>query len=288
MTRDRFAAAIVLFLCAFAAAAQERPPEPPSAPTVSETAEPGDASIALPESDRPLPRPEPTAQPKVKPIAADQTAKDEPAPATQAMFGPPSPPLWWQQRETDQEYAACKLSLALLGTTYSEEPMVTDAENRDCGIGRPLRVAAILPDLTLAGGAVMRCDTARALGFWARDFLRPAAATLSGSPRLTGLQLGTTYDCRGRVGTGSGAPKLSEHARGNAIDIMAFLLDGDVVLPVTPREDSGDRAEAFQRAARGSACLFFTTVLGPGTNAAHADHLHLDMAQRNRGWRLCQ
>jgi hypothetical protein len=101
------------------------------------------------------------------------------------------------------------------------------------------------------------------------------------------VQLGTTYDCRGRVGDGGDA-KLSEHAFGNAIDISAFTFHDGPTLPVEPRQDSGDPVESFQRAVRGAACLDFTTVLGPGSNASHNDHLHLDIAARNGGWRLCQ
>lgn len=222
---------------------------------------------------------EPSA-PEAEPVA-DTTPATEP-------FGPPPPPRWASLRESDQDYQACLLALSYLGTVYQEQPVITETEDADCGIARPLLVQRILPDLTLEGGALMRCDTARALGFWARDFLRPAAATLPGAPRATGLQLGSTYDCRPRVGTGKARPKLSEHASGNAIDIAAILFDAADPLPITPRQDTGDRAEAFQRAIRGAACLYFTTVLGPGSNAAHSDHLHLDMASRNHGWRLCQ
>lgn len=201
-------------------------------------------------------------------------------------FGPPPPPRWFLLRETDQEFDACRLSLAMLGTVYKVQEPIRGTTDRDCGIARPLMVQHILPDLELQGGAIMRCDTARALGFWARDFLRPAAATLPAAPRLTALQLGSGYDCRDRIG--SGQERLSEHALGNAIDISGFLFDSRDPILLQPRDDDGDQSEAFQRAARGAACLFFTTVLGPGTNAAHDDHLHLDMAARNGGWRLCQ
>lgn len=223
--------------------------------------------------------------------SSDATPTDDPSadtPPAREVLGPPMPPAWWMLRESDADYAACRLALSVLGTVYDEQPPLADADNPECGIARPIRVDRILPDLTLQGGAVMRCDTARALGFWARDFLRPAAATLPGAPRPTGLQLGTTYDCRGRIGTGKAQPKLSEHALGNAIDIASVEFAGSPALPVQPRADSGDRAEAFQRAIRGAACLFFPTVLGPGANAAHSNHLHLDMAARRGGWRLCQ
>ena len=81
---------------------------------------------------------------------------------------------------------------------------------------------------------------------------------------------------------------LSEHAFGNAFDIAAFRFDDGSRFAVEPRADKGDLAEAFQRAVRGAACLYFTTVLGPGANAAHDNHLHLDIKARRGGWRLCQ
>uniref|UniRef100_UPI0025FFD818 extensin-like domain-containing protein n=1 Tax=uncultured Paracoccus sp. TaxID=189685 RepID=UPI0025FFD818 len=249
----------ILLALAASAAAQDRPPERPDTALRPAASQPAD------------PMPPTEAQP-------------DPAP----VFGPPAPPRWFGLRESDQDYAACKLALSFLGTVYSEEPAITDPADPDCGIARPVRVDRILPDLVLEGGAVMRCDTARALGFWARDFLRPASLMLPGAPRVTGLQLGTTYDCRARIGTGADQPKLSEHALGNAIDIAAFVLDGTDPLVVQPRTDTGDLAEAFQRTARAAGCLFFTTVLGPGSNEAHDDHLHLDLAARRGGWRLCQ
>lgn len=191
-------------------------------------------------------------------------------------------------RESDPEYAACRLALSHLGTVYEERPEITEKDNPDCGIAKPLHVTEILPGLELEGGAIMRCDTARALGFWAQEFLRPASVSLPGSPRLTALQLGTHYDCRARNGTKENQPKLSEHALGNAIDIAGFVFDQGPPVPVEPREDNGDLYEAFQRAARASACLYFSTVLGPGSNAAHDNHLHLDVISRKNGWRLCQ
>ena len=210
------------------------------------------------------------------------------APDPVEAFGPPPPPAWWTLQETDDDFASCTKTLSGLGVVFTRPPPITDPADRDCGIARPIRVDRILPDLVLEGGAVMRCDTAHMLGLWLRDFARPAAARLPGGPRITALQLGTTYDCRPRIGTGKDRPRLSEHALGNAIDIAGFSFDGAEPLPIQPRSDTGDLAEAFQTTARAAACLFFTTVLGPGSNEAHDDHLHLDIAARRDGWRLCQ
>lgn len=202
--------------------------------------------------------------------------------------GPPLPPAWWAVRGSDADHAACLAALTAMGAVFRNQPPITEPADRDCGIARPVRVDRILPEVALEGGAVMRCDTARALAGWARDFLQPAAARLPGKPTVAGLSLGTTYACRPRVGIGDKEPKLSEHALGQAIDIAAITFSEGEPLPVRPRNETGDLAEAFQRTIRASGCLFFSTVLGPGSNAAHDDHLHFDIAARPGGWRLCQ
>ncbi|MDO5648318.1 extensin family protein [Paracoccus sp. (in: a-proteobacteria)] len=220
-------------------------------------------------------------------LSAGAGLTDRP-PQRSAPIPPAATPAWQDLRESDADHAACLLSLRILGATFRETDPIRDDTDPDCGIAQPVQISHILPGLRLTGDPVMRCDTARALGFWARDFLRPAAATLPGAPRLTEIQTGAGYDCRARVGTGQDRPRLSQHALGNAIDVMGFGFDSGDHWPIIPRQDSGDLAEAYQAAARASACLFFTTVLGPGANDAHDDHLHLDVIARNRGWRICQ
>ncbi len=37
-----------------------------------------------------------------------------------------------------------------------------------------------------------------------------------------------------------------------------------------------------------SVCTRFTTVLGPGSDWYHEDHIHLDLAQRRNNYKLCQ
>lgn len=208
-----------------------------------------------------------------------------PGPATPPKPLPPPAPE--ALREDDFAYSACRLELFLLGATVTEVAPVTDAQQRDCGIARPVRVDRILPGVAVESDAVLRCDTARALARWMDRVVLPAAGHLAGAPRVTGIVPGSAYQCRPVVGDG-GAPRLSEHATGNAIDIAGFRLDDGTTLAVAPRTGRGDMAEAFQSAVQGSACLFFATVLGPGSNDAHDDHLHLDIKARQGGFRLCQ
>jgi hypothetical protein len=85
-----------------------------------------------------------------------------------------------------------------------------------------------------------------------------------------------------------GSAKISYHAFGTAIDVVSFEFEGRAPIAVSPRAGDGNLEESFQRAVRGGACSYFTTVLGPDTDALHGDHLHLDLAERNRGYRLCQ
>ena len=260
----------------------EQPPRPPERPDTTEG--PATPGIRPPDTGR-------AADESADRNARENESEGEDAPSAAQVFGPPMPPHYQRLRESDDDYAACLLALSVLGASFQPRQAISDDENPDCGIARPLHVTRIIPGVELEGGAIMRCGAARALGFWIRDFVRPAAAALPGAPQLRGLQLGTTYDCRARIGT-DGDAGLSEHGLGNAIDIMGFRLEGGAddlpdILPVQPRSGDGDAAEAFQRAVRASACLWFDTVLGPGSNAAHDDHLHLDVIARDSLWRLC-
>lgn len=239
------------------------------------------ALLAVPAAaqDRPPERPE---------AAAPAPDADTAEPVEALPFGPPPPPVWFTLAESDADHDACRLALMVLGTRYRQEAPVTDPEIRDCGIARPVRVSEILPGVALPAEPVMRCGTALSLAIWTRDFVRPAAAYLPDAPQLQGLATGPAYVCRDRVGTGDPEPRPSEHGYGNAIDVMGFDFGQDAPLRVQPRSGDGDPAEGFQRAVQSTACLLFTTVLGPGSNAAHDDHLHLDMADRTSGWRLCE
>ncbi|MDQ7775342.1 extensin-like domain-containing protein [Paracoccus aminovorans] len=245
-----------------------------------------------PAEERPAPRP--AAEPAV-PAARPEPQGETPGPeAPKPQEGQPAPepvepagpPVHTTLRESDFDHSACLLELTLLGADYAPQAPLTDPDQPDCGIDRPILLHAPLPGIEIPGGAPMRCDTARQLAHWLRDFVRPASALLPGQPRLMALEPGSTYQCRATVGNdGTG---LSEHAFGNAFDIAAFRFDDGSRFAVEPRADKGDLAEAFQRAVRGAACLYFTTVLGPGANAAHDNHLHLDIKARRGGWRLCQ
>jgi hypothetical protein len=121
---------------------------------------------------------------------------------------------------------------------------------------------------------------AEAIVHFVRQDLAPAAAGMGAA--LRAVENYDSYDCRGRNRV-SGAV-LSQHGLANALDIRAVRLkDGRVVRPA----DAGAPRE-FRAAMKAAVCGRFTTVLGPGSDGYHEDHIHVDLAERHSGYRICQ
>src|SRR6185369_6680999 len=141
----------------------------------------------------------------------------------------------------------------------------------------------VMPDQTFVNVTPppqLQCTMAEALAEWVRADVGPLAATL-GAPLATVTDL-ASYECRGRnniVGA-----KLSEHGKGNAIDIGAIKLRNGATFMLTDPQVS----KPFREQMRTLACARFTTVLGPGSAGYHAEHVHLDLAERSHGYRICQ
>ncbi len=267
--------------------AAEKPTAPPENPPVpsSEQAEPTDVPKPLPKPETPAATDKPTDEnPALKEDdqkAAEPEKTDEQKTQEQKAETPPPPPL---EKEDPEELKACLADLTALGTKFETIPAIT-GEEPGCGIEQPIAVKEILPDVD-TGGAQMRCETAKALATWMKDNVQPAMNVAMPGRKITGIVPGSTYACRLRNSASSG--KVSEHARGNAIDVAAFRLDNGEKLEMKPRQEDSTLEGAFQRAATATACLYFSTVLSPGSDATHQDHLHLDVLDRKNGYRYCR
>ncbi|WP_244610421.1 extensin family protein [Microvirga pakistanensis] len=156
-----------------------------------------------------------------------------------------------------------------------------------CGMDYPFKVAAfnngavgLTSKVTLACPIIPRIDT------WLDEIVKPAAVMYFGAP-VVDLRAGS-YSCRPR--NSQRGAKLSEHSFGNAFDVMAFrLADGREIKVATGWR--GDPVEQdFLREVFVGACRYFTTVLGPGSDAFHYDHFHIDLARHDpRGTRrICK
>ncbi|MBM2576554.1 extensin family protein [Jannaschia sp. Os4] len=186
---------------------------------------------------------------------------------------------------SDEAYATCLAALDEIGATYSEVDPIVAANDPDCGILRPVELSEVLPGIAFEPANPLRCDAALATARWTRDFVLPATERV-GRGDLTAIGHAATYVCRRRNNQPDGKP--SEHSFGNAVDVISFSFSEGEPIAIMPRERDGTLAEAFQDAVRASACMEFTTVLGPGSDEYHDDHLHLDMVERDGGFRLCQ
>ena len=124
------------------------------------------------------------------------------------------------------------------------------------------------------------CAVAAAFELWMRRSVQPAAEEILGSPVVGVRHLGT-YSCRRLYGRDEGP--WSEHATGNALDVAGFTLEDGRSISLLQDWDGESEDAEFLRAVRDGACMAFGTVLSPDYNAAHADHFHLDQANRGFG-----
>ena len=130
-------------------------------------------------------------------------------------------------------------------------------------------------------------ETALALARWTKETAQPAAeVAFDKTIKIKALNQASTYICRLRNNATTG--KISEHAHGNAVDIASFTLSNGKTIAIQPRDEDGTMDGAFQRAVTASACLYFKTVLDPGSDAAHETHLHLDVIERRNDYRYCR
>jgi hypothetical protein len=145
---------------------------------------------------------------------------------------------------------------------------------RGCGIDNPVRVTSV-SGVALNQSAIVNCQTARALKDWVATGLKPAF----GRKEVAGLRIAASYSCRPRNNI-KGA-KISEHGRGNAIDIAAIILANGKTVSVAQdwRRSAGRPLKKAYRAA----CGTFGTTLGPDADRHHRDHLHFDMAAQRNG-----
>ena len=132
----------------------------------------------------------------------------------------------------------------------------------------------------LAPAILSKCEMALEFAHWVRDDLAEAARLAETSLRR--INVASSYSCR-PINNVKGQ-RMSEHGLANAVDIGSVTLTNGKTFPIFSLE-----APAILLAnMRASACARFTTVLGPGADAAHADHIHVDLAQRRGGYRICQ
>jgi hypothetical protein len=148
----------------------------------------------------------------------------------------------------------------------------------------PQTTASIQP-ATLQPAATLACPLVSALDKWVTEGVQPAALKWFGSQVVTIKQI-SAYSCRGMVGAGTS--HISEHAFGNALDVAGFVLADGRKIVVKDGWRGSPEEQGFLHDVQLQACDMFTTVLAPGYNAAHYDHIHVDLMRRVSGRRPCR
>jgi hypothetical protein len=223
------------------------------------------ATLPLPKprpADAPVTEPENPAAAKPAPAAADK-------PAEQATSPPPPP-------------SACRLALT---DAIAIAPSIPDIKGPgECGAEDLVRLeAVVLPDkrrVSVKPAAILRCAMATEIANWIRIDMAPLATGLGSV--VSDLNNLDSFECRGRNGI-AGA-KMSEHGRANALDVHDLKLANGQSISFTDRTVPREVRESVLH----SMCARFTTVLGPGSDGYHEDHIHLDLMERHNNYKICQ
>lgn len=233
----------------------------------------------------------------VAPLRASGAPIDEPPPL------PPARPAEAPARSAPHEAApaenaqpesavdqACLDRLGAAGIEF-ESITLPPAPKSGCAIDTPVRLKAIKlaprwrTSIRLPDEPTLSCRFGERFGHWLRDLVAPLIAGEL-AVELKSVRTGPGYECRNRNRAEAG--KISAHASGLAADVASFELANGRTLTVKP--DGDEHLQATVAAIRVAACGWFTTVLGPGSDAAHADHMHVDIMQHGSSdrYRICQ
>nr|WP_244548887.1 extensin family protein [Bradyrhizobium canariense] len=240
--------------------------------------------IGLFGENRPKPRrarpPRSVPLPKARPAEAPATG---PAEGTAAeKQAPPSTEEPARQATPAPALSACRLALT---DAVAIAPSIPDIHGPGgCGGEGLVRLeAVVLPDrrqVAVKPAATLRCAMASAIADWIRTDIAPLTAPLGTT--ISSLDNFDSFECRGRnriVGA-----KLSEHGRANALDVRAFGLANGQSISLTDRTVPRELRENVLH----SVCTRFSTVLGPGSDGYHEDHIHLDLMERHNNYKICE
>jgi hypothetical protein len=182
----------------------------------------------------------------------------------------------------------CGINHPLRVAALGELPLMSFAEETAplrAGFGAPARAAVTARPAAVTPAATLACPMVAALDRFVSDTIQPAAMHWFGQPVVTIRQI-SAYSCRGM--NDNPYARISEHAFGNALDIAAFTLADGHMITVRNGWRGTPAEQGFLHDVEEGACAMFATVLAPGSNAYHEDHMHLDLMRRSTGRLICQ
>ncbi len=249
------------------------PPAPPQVPYYPDPGARQPGTAAAPSSG-----PISLTAPGVPP---DQNEIDLPAEGTPG----------WQGAPARQPYsgAAAYPPPERYSVPYSQRPSATLTQPAAESLPRlgpvqPGPVAAFGP-VAVRPAATLACPIVSVLDRWLADSVQPAAMRWFGA-RVVEIRQISAYSCRGM--NGNPHAHISEHAFGNALDIAAFTLADGRSISVKDGWKGLPEEQGFLHDVQASACREFSTVLAPGSNVYHYNHIHVDLMRRARRPVICE
>ncbi|MEO1239314.1 MAG: extensin family protein [Pseudomonadota bacterium] len=234
--------------------ADVRPRPRPSTRTAGQVAAPRGIEVETPSGER---------QALEAALAASAVPRARPQPRTQSQ---PAAPII---ETTGGRRAICGSR-----DIFGARAQPVRGRRAGCGISNPVRVTSVA-GVPLSRAALMNCTTAKALRYWVENGVKPGVGRLGGGPGR--INVVADYACR-TINHRPGA-NLSEHAKGNAIDISGITLKNGTTLSLE-RDWRRPSEGAVLRRLHRAACGPFGTVLGPDADRFHQDHFHFDTKRR--------
>ena len=179
---------------------------------------------------------------------------------------------------------SCRAELRRLGVEFRDIQRIYDGPS--CGIEHPVLLSGFSGGINLKPATKLNCQTTLALAKWVKFELAPSSRYryLSGVRTIESMG---GYSCRRMNNSRQKRNPMSEHARGNAIDLGKFVLKNGKKIDVRKKNIFAFRERGLLNTVRDDSCKYFHTVLGPGSNKEHWNHFHFDLRSRRSGSKYC-
>lgn len=179
---------------------------------------------------------------------------------------------------------ACRRELKKMGVIFTDKPRISQGPS--CGIDYPVSLQGLSGNIGVKPAVTLNCQVTLAFAKWVKNELAPSARYRYWTGIRTIEPLGG-YSCRRMNNSRQRYNPMSEHARGNAIDVGKFVLKNGHEIDVRRKGLFSFREGRLLKAVRSDSCKYFTTVLGPGSNPEHWNHFHFDLRSHKSGRAYC-
>ncbi|MBB3590919.1 hypothetical protein FHX08_001263 [Rhizobium sp. BK529] len=224
------------------------------------------------------------------PVVAPARVPEEDEPEQVAMLRPNNPMMSEPAVPVDPRVMpaselACRRELKRMGVIFEDRPPISNGPA--CQVPYPVSLKGLSGNIGVKPAVVLNCQVTLAFAKWVKNELAPSARFRYWTGIQTIEPLGG-YSCRRMNNSLQRYNPISEHAKGNAIDVGKFVLKDGHEIDVRKKGLFSFREGRLLKAVRSDSCAYFTTVLGPGYNPEHWNHFHFDLMSRRGGKTVCK